>query len=108
MTTNVRNQLNDAELAVFKTLTPKGQRALEALRGSAEGWPSQDSNDPSKFWASVYLDNAAFGTREEFAGVLSGLQKQGLYRPIDRYFGDVLVTQAEASAANTKFENFPT
>lgn len=67
---------------------------LERLRGESES----ESNG----WGSVYLDNAIPRgmTRRTFAGVLSALEKDGLYKPVrnggdhDGIFGKVKMAEA--------------
>lgn len=96
--------MNAEEKEAAGGLTENELRALTALRTAAEGWPAEDASGVA--WATVHLDNAAFGTKESFAGTLASLRKKGLYRPIDRFFGDVRVTAAAAAAADVEFKAF--
>jgi hypothetical protein len=64
---------------------------LAALRSNVE---STLTRADGSTWGCVYLDNAyadatLIGSRHEFAGYLSALTAQGVYRPIDKQFGDV-------------------
>jgi hypothetical protein len=71
------------------TMTEATAHLLNMLRVNSEN--TVTSEDGSR-WGQVYLDNAIphGWTRHQFAGHLSDLKKQGLYRPqYDNYFGDV-------------------
>lgn len=71
-------------------LTAKETTALEALRRSAEGNTTLDSDGTT--WYEIYLDNAKpfEWDGKTWAGVLGSLEKKGLYRTIDNYaWGEV-------------------
>jgi hypothetical protein len=70
-------------------MSPNTTIALAALRAEKEAI-STDANGVE--WGMVYLDNAKPDgwTRHQFAGHLSDLKAQGLYRPTsDPAFGEV-------------------
>lgn len=57
---------------------------LVKLRENVEG--SEEHQDGSR-WGEVYLPNV--GTGHQFAGLLSALKQEGLYKQIDKVFGSV-------------------
>lgn len=62
-------------------MTADMQTALAALRANREA--CTDTHADGTQWAAVLIDNAkpATWSRHKFAGVLSALEKVGLYRP---------------------------
>lgn len=69
-------------------------KVLQKLREKAEGTFITDQD--GKTWEVVYLDNVLGDlaiTPKQFSGYLSALRKEGLYRPEDQCFGEVLVTE---------------
>lgn len=72
-------------------MTTDMQIALAALRKAASGY-EEVKEDGSAVWKEVYLDNAKpeEWSRKKWAGVLSALEKAGVYERVDGlYFGDV-------------------
>ena len=71
-------------------LTEATNHALEILRVNSEN--TSTHKDGSR-WGMVYLDNAVprGWSKNQFAGHLGDLTKQGLYRPLsgDGCFGEV-------------------
>ena len=61
---------------------------LKHLRNNVEG---KEVDTDGKVWGLVYLENV--GSGRKFAGHLSILSKNGLYRRIDSEFGEVLIEQ---------------
>lgn len=57
---------------------------LKALRENVEGTVTTQTGER---WGYVYLSNV--GNTHQFAGFLSVLKKEGLYNPVDKYFGEV-------------------
>jgi hypothetical protein len=60
---------------------------LKALRENVE---SKVIEGASK-WGTVYLDNVQAVSKRSLPGHLSALSEQGFYRPLDKYFGEVLM-----------------
>ena len=65
-------------------MTPKMQQILDTLRANVE--MTSENLDGSR-WGDVYIPNV--GNTQELAGVLSALAKEGLYKPLDKFFGEV-------------------
>ena len=69
-------------------LTEATAHALELLRVNSESTVTRDGHE----WGMVYLDNAIphGWSKHQFAGHLSDLKANGLYRPTsDSHFGEV-------------------
>jgi hypothetical protein len=64
------------------------EAVLQSLRKNAEGY--KEIWDGVTF-RQVYLDNAIPSgmSRHQFAGYLSALEKEGLYKKVDGFFGMV-------------------
>lgn len=62
---------------------------LQRLRAKAE---NRSVAEDGRAWGDVYLPNVQGDIPHAgFAGQLSALKKLGVYRPLDRHFGSVLL-----------------
>jgi hypothetical protein len=66
---------------------PKTMKLLEEMRLHGE---SSSTDKDGHEWRSIYLDNVNGGMSvNEFAGRCAALEKMGVYKPIEKFWGDV-------------------